>query len=162
VSVGPVDRDAATAAFFDAAAAGKFLLQQCPRGHYSEPPATQCTTCGSTALAFAPASGGASLVSWAVTWAAAEPDGESGAPVVGPPVVRPPVVRPPVVRPPVVRPTVVRPTVLVIAEFDEGPWWWSQLVDADPEELAVSARLVVGFAQPEAEHEPVPVFRLAR
>jgi uncharacterized protein len=147
VSVGPVDRDAATAAFFDAAAAGKFLLQQCPRGHYSEPPATQCTTCGSTALAFAPASGGASLVSWAVTWAAAEPDGESGAPVAGPPVVRPPV---------------VRPTVLVIAEFDEGPWWWSQLVDADPEELAVSARLVVGFAQPEAEHEPVPVFRLAR
>ncbi len=130
MSVGPVDRDAATAEFFDGAAAGAFLLRRCPSGHYSEPPAARCTTCGSSNLRWAPAAGGASLVSWAVTWATAEPGAEVGA------------------------------TVLVIAELDEGPWWWSQLVDADAA-LRVGTRLVIGFARAEGEHEAVPVFRLA-
>jgi len=131
MTVGPVDRDAATAEFFDAAAGGALLLRRCPRGHYSEPPAAQCTTCGSVDLASAPAAGGASLVSWAVTRTAAEPGGDAAA------------------------------TVLIIAELDEGPWWWSQLIDADPAELRVGARLRVAFVRPDAEHEAVPVFRLA-
>jgi uncharacterized protein len=131
VSVDPVDRDAATAEFFDAAAAGTFLLKRCPHGHYSEPPAARCTSCGSTSLDWAPAAGGASLVSWAVTWAAAGPGDQSS------------------------------PTVLVIAEFDEGPWWWSQLVDADPAALTTGTRLAVGFVRPDIEHEAVPVFRPA-
>jgi uncharacterized OB-fold protein len=127
MSVGPVDRDEATAEFFDAAARGVFLLRRCPAGHWSEPPAAQCTTCGSTALRWEAAAGGATLVSWAVTWAAAEPGPELAA------------------------------TVLVIAELDEGPWWWSQLTAADPAGLAVGDRLVISFAA-EAGHEPVPVF----
>jgi uncharacterized OB-fold protein len=125
MTVGPVDRDAATAEFFDGTAAGRLLLRRCDHGHYSEPTAQQCTTCGSLDLAWSPAGGGASLVSWAVTWSKEE-----------------------------------LPTVLVIAELDEGPWWWSQLTAADPGQLAVGTRLRVAFARPEAEHESVPVFEL--
>jgi uncharacterized OB-fold protein len=128
MSVGPVLRDEQTAEFFDGAAAGQFLLRCCPEGHFSEPAAAQCTTCGSTSLAWAPAAGGASLVSWAVTWGRAR-DGQ----------------------PP-------RRTLLVIAEFDEGPWWWTQLEDADPEALTVGLRLTVAFRRADGEHEVVPVF----
>src|ERR1700722_16143982 len=113
MSVGPVVRDAATAEFFDAAASGQFLLRRCGRGHLSEPQAAQCTTCASTELAWTPASGGATLVSWAVTWGRAAGGQQP------------------------------ERTVLVIAEFDEGPWWWSQLADADPAALSAGQRLAV-------------------
>ncbi|MGO8959626.1 MAG: Zn-ribbon domain-containing OB-fold protein [Streptosporangiaceae bacterium] len=118
MTVGAVARDDATAAFFDGTAAGRFLLRRCPDGHYSEPAAVQCTTCAATELGWEPASGGATLVSWAVVW------GET-------------------------------PTILVIAELDEGPWWWSQLTDpvAEP---AVGQRLQLAFAT--GEDETVPVF----
>ena len=66
-----------------------------------------------------------------MTWASAEPGAEAGA------------------------------TVLVIGELDEGPWWWSQLVDANPAALSVGARLAVGFDRAPGGHEAVPVFRLA-
>jgi uncharacterized OB-fold protein len=130
MTVGPVVRDAATAEFFDAAAAGKFLLRCCPAGHFSESPAAQCTTCGSTSLSWEAARGGAALVSWAIAWGRPT-DGES------------------------------QRTILVIAELDEGPWWWSQLVDADPANLAVGQRLRIEFRRLDSDHEAVPVFALA-
>jgi len=126
MTVGPVDRDDATAEFFDGTAAGRLLLRRCEHGHYSEPAVTQCTTCASLSLQWSPAGGSASLVSWAITWSKED-----------------------------------EPTVLVIAELDEGPWWWSQLTGADPAQLAVGARLRVAFARPDEEHEAVPVFELA-
>jgi uncharacterized OB-fold protein len=130
MTVGPVDRDEQTAAFFDGTAAGQLLLRRCPDGHYSEPQAAQCTTCGRLALEWAAASGGASLVSWAVSWF-----GDVA-------------------------------TVLVIAELDEGPWWWSQLAGAEPAGLSAGTRLRLAFARPdtgpgETAHEAVPVFELA-
>jgi uncharacterized protein len=131
VSVGPVSRDAATAEFFDGAAAGQFLLRRCPAGHFSEPPAQQCTTCASTDLSWAPATGGATLVSWTVVWGRPAGDAEP------------------------------ERTVLVIAELDEGPWWWSQLTGADPAGLAVGQRLRVEFQRAADDHEAVPVFGLA-
>ncbi len=127
MTVGPVDRDDATAEFFDGTAAGRLLLRRCERGHYSEPAAAMCTTCASMQLEWVPAAGGASLVSWTVT----RPPGGAAA-------------------------------VLVIAELDEGPWWWSQLLGADPAKLAVGLQLAVSFATADAEHEAVPVFELAR
>jgi uncharacterized protein len=131
VTVGPVDRDAPTAEFFDGAAAGHFLLRRCPHGHFSEPSSAACTTCASTDLSWMPAAGGATLVSWAVAWERASGD------------------------------TQPNRTVLVIGELDEGPWWWSQLVGADPASLAVGQRLRVEFRRAAAEHEAVPVFALA-
>jgi uncharacterized OB-fold protein len=134
VSVGPVARDAATAEFFEAAAAGQFLLRCCPSGHVSEPAAAQCTTCAATDLHWIPAGGGATLVSWAVTWSRPAAD------------------------------QTPRQTILVIGELDEGPWWWTQLAGdprATAAALTAGARLRVEFQRADAEHEAVPVFALA-
>jgi len=131
MTVGPVIRDEATAEFFDGTAAGQLLLRCCPAAHYSEPAAAQCTTCGVTELHWAPAAGGAALVSWAVTDAKAAAGEQS------------------------------KRTVLVIAELDEGPWWWSQLDGANADDLAVGLRLRVTFRRPSDEYEAVPVFVLA-
>jgi uncharacterized protein len=134
MSVGPVVRDEATAEFFDGTAAGRLLLRRCPAGHVSEPAAAQCTTCAATNLASVPAGGGATLVSWAVSWSRPA-EGEE-----------------------------TRKTVLVIGELDEGPWWWTQLVgDTEPDAaaLAPGRRLRIDFQRADAEHEAVPVFVLA-
>lgn len=130
MSVGPVLRDAATGEFFDGTADGQLLLRRCPAGHFSEPSAAQCTTCATTDLHWVPAAGGAMLVTWAVSWG-----------------------RPSAEQPPAA-------TVLVIGELDEGPWWWSQLADADPAQLAIGQRLRLEFRRADAEHEAVPVFVL--
>ena len=95
----------------------------------SEPSATTCTTCGSTGLRGVRAAGGATLVSWA---------GSHGRAARGEPAPR---------------------TVLVIAAFDEGPWWWAQLDDDLPgavaddgqDELTVGQRLRVEFRRPGGE-----------
>ena len=132
MSVGPVQRDEATAEFFDAAAAGQFLLRQCAEGHFSEPAAAACTTCGRTGLAWVPAAGGATLVSWAVSYA--RPAGDDPPPR----------------------------TILVIGQLDEGPWWWAQLADpSEGSKLAAGQRLRVEFRRAEPGYEPVPVFVLA-
>ena len=146
MSVGPVVRDEATAEFFDGTAAGQFLLRRCPAGHFSEPPAAQCTTCGATDLHWMPASGAATLVSWAVTWSRPAADKRQSR------------------------------TVLVIGELDEGPWWWGQLAgtgagdgeadDGVPERdgelrLNVGQALRIEFRRAGGEHEAVPVFVLA-
>ncbi|MGH3303157.1 MAG: Zn-ribbon domain-containing OB-fold protein [Streptosporangiaceae bacterium] len=131
MTVGPVARDAATAEFFGGTAAGQFLLRRCQAGHFSEPPAALCTTCASTDLGWAPATGGATLVSWTVVWG--RPSGD----------------------------TEPERSILVIGELAEGPWWWSQLVDADPASLAAGQRLRIEFRRAADEHEAVPVFVLA-
>jgi uncharacterized protein len=131
VTVGPVARDPATTEFFDGTAAGRFLLRCCPAGHFSEPQAAACTRCGRTHLGWAPAVGRATLVSWTVVWGRPSGDAEP------------------------------ERTILVIAELDEGPWWWSQLVDADSANLAVGQRLRIEFRRAGDEHEAVPVFALA-
>jgi uncharacterized OB-fold protein len=132
--VGPVQRDDATAEFFDGTAAGRFLLRRCPAGHVSEPAATQCTACPATDLEWVEAGGGATLVSWAVSWSRPSDGCEW------------------------------RRTVLVIGELDEGPWWWTQLAAdpvPDAAELAPGRRLRIEFQRADAEHEAVPVFVLA-
>lgn len=128
MTVGPVDRDAATAEFFDGTAAGRFLLRRCPAGHFSEPPAAACTTCASTDLSWAAAGGGGTLVSWTVVWGRPSSDSEPDR------------------------------TVLAIGELDEGPWWWSQLVGSDPASLTVGQRLRIEFRRAADELEAVPVF----
>ena len=114
--VGPVVRNEATTPFFDATARGEFLIRRCTKcGSASTPMAEQCPVCGSTALDWERAAGGASLVSWTVFHDPAA----DGAPE-----------------------TV---TVLAIAELDEGPWWWSLLADAEPGALRAGQRLCLDF-----------------
>lgn len=130
--VGPVTRDEATAEFFDGTAAGKFLLRKCEEcAAVSVPQAKQCGFCSSTRLTSQPAAGGASVVSWTVTHTKPDPAGNT------------------------------QTQVLVIAELDEGPWWWSQVVDADPAALRTGTRLRIGFERASDQSEYVPVFQLA-
>jgi|SRR6516162_674019 len=132
MTVGPVTRDAATAEFFDGTAAGQFLLRHCTAcGTLSAPQAAQCERCSSTALDWRPASGGATLVSWTVAHGKPDASGKT------------------------------HRTILGIAELAEGPWWWSQIVDADAAQLRVGALLRVGFKRHDGQHEAVPVFALA-
>ncbi|MCW2548761.1 MAG: hypothetical protein JWN96_3221 [Mycobacterium sp.] len=77
MAVGPFARDAETAEFLDGTATGEFLLRHCPNGHFSEPAADCCTTCGSPELEYRAASGRGRLVSWAVTHGRAEDGGAS-------------------------------------------------------------------------------------
>ena len=134
MTVGPVTRDAATAEFFDGTAAGQFLLRHCTDcDALSAPQAAQCERCCSTALDWRPASADATLVSWTVAHGrAAGPARDASG-------------------------TASR-TVLGIAELAEGPWWWSQIVDADPARLHAGTPLRISFRRYDAQHEAVPVF----
>ncbi len=129
--VAPVIRDDETAPFLEGTAQGQFLLRYCPHDHASSPHAHVCDTCGAGGLIWMPASGAASVVSWAVV-----PGRPSDA---GP----------------------GNPTVLVVAELAEGPWWWSQVTGADPHELSTGACLTISFEQAGEEHESIPIFVLA-
>jgi uncharacterized OB-fold protein len=129
--VGPVSRDDDTAAFFDGTARGQFLLPRCRQGHASSPHARQCDTCGATELRLQPASGDATVVSWAVVPARPTEDGPGS------------------------------PTVLAVAELAEGPWWWSNITDANSEEVTVGTPLRIAFERHSNQHETVPVFTIA-
>jgi uncharacterized protein len=128
-----VGRDETTAAFFDGTAHGQFLIRRCvPFGHASRPQARLCRVCGRSDLRWEPASGRARLVSWAVVPVRRrQPDEPPG-----------------------------EPTVVAVAELDEGPWWWSQVVGADPASLAAGMRLRVVYQRAEGG-EAVPVFEPA-
>jgi uncharacterized OB-fold protein len=130
---GPVARNGATAAFFDGTARGELLLMRCrPHHHWNRPQAERCATCDSTELEPAPASGRARLVSWSVV----HPRPRDGV-APGP------------------------PSVPAIVEMEEGPWWWTQLVDVDPATLRDGEELEVVFERPEGS-ESVPVFTPAQ
>ena len=133
MSVGPVQRDEATAEFFDGAAAGQFLLRQCAEGHFSEPAAAACTACGRDRAGLGP--GGGRRHAGELGGQLERASGDAPAPR----------------------------TVLVIGELDEGPWWWAQLRRRRPEaaELAAGQRLRVEFRRADGEYEAVPVFVLA-
>jgi hypothetical protein len=132
MTVGPVARDEATAEFFDGTARGEFLLGLCSSCQaISAPQARQCETCGSTGLGVLPAGGGAAVVSWAVSHRRPDETGNT------------------------------HPLVLVIAELDEGPWWWSQVTDADPDDIEVGTRLRIAYERAGDDYEFVPVFHLA-
>jgi uncharacterized OB-fold protein len=130
MTVGPVSRNEATESFFDGTDRGVFLLRRCPDGHFSRPQAGSCEVCGSEDLEDAPASGRARLVSWVVVPARPVPGDE------GPPPA---------------------PAMPAIVELEEGPWWWTSLVDADPARLTDGHPLEVRFERPEGS-EAVPVF----
>lgn len=134
MATGAVDRDEATAEFFEAAARGTFLLRRCQIcATWCEPQVLTCHACGSTALGWCASSGTATLVSWTIVHGRAKAGDASAA------------------------------TVLVIGQFDEGPWWWAQLGGVDPAsaaELVVGQRLRIGF-EAHGDHETVPVFELA-
>ncbi len=126
---GPVDRDAATATFFDAAARKELVVRACRAGHLSPPEALSCTTCRDDVLTWsAPLSGDATLMTWIVVHARPGADGAT---------------------PP--------PRIAAAVELAEGPWVTTGLVHVEPSTLHAGLPLRVHFIRP-ADSEAYPVF----
>ena len=54
-------------------------------------------------------------------------------------------------------------TVVGIVQFDEGPWWWGEFADADPDRDLTAAAVTVSFVNSgDADRDEwIPQFRLA-
>lgn len=132
MSVNAVQRDEATATFFDFANRGEFLVHVCGNcGTVAGPQQASCPACRSTDLDEGTGRGQATLVSWTVA--------HTRRPHGGPDDV----------------------TVLAIGQLAEGPWWWTQLLDADPSDLRLGQPLRIDYERPDGS-EAVPVFRIAK
>ena len=128
----PVARDPETAEFLDGTAAGEFRLRRSRTTGEYLAPQEYADSTGSTDLEWVPAAGAGRLVSWAV---------QRGKPVDG-----------------------IQPveSVVAIVELDEGPWWWTELLDAEPAELREGLSVHVEFVKPDGSDETLPVFRVSR
>lgn len=84
----PVERDERSAEFFDAAAQGTLVYQLCGNCGYAQLPigagtnGPRCRRCGRNELAWTPASGAATLISWTSS-PVRTAEGTSPGPVVG-------------------------------------------------------------------------------
>jgi uncharacterized OB-fold protein len=128
-----VARDRASEAFFDAAARGELLVQQCLQCATVLPPeARTCHACGSVDLGPTVVSGSGRLISWVVVAQAPIPALKGAVPYVS-----------------------------AVVELDEGPWLMVRLVGSG--EPAVDSRVRVDFVRSGSEDEPgelLPVFRI--
>jgi uncharacterized OB-fold protein len=129
-----IERDDASAAFFDAAARGVLLLRRCPGcGAVYAPNRQRCRDRDD--LEWAEASGEGVLVTWAVDHqdpldpSLAGPDGHT--------------------------------SVFGFVELAEGPWLQVPIVDTDPVELRAGLPMVVRFLRP-GGGEAIPVAAPAR
>ncbi|MGA7833911.1 MAG: OB-fold domain-containing protein [Acidimicrobiales bacterium] len=131
MAVGRITRDDLTAEFFDGTARGEFLLRYCVDCGAVSTPRVQQCHVCNSTNLDWRTASGEARI---VSWTVNHPK-----PSIDP----------------------VPPQIVVIAEFEEGPWWWSELQEADPAQLSVGARLTVGFERESESSEFVPVFRLA-
>lgn len=68
MEIGILRRDGRTDPFFDGTAAGRLVIKRCePCDRWYSPDQADCPGCGSADLAWAPAAGTATLVTWTVT-----------------------------------------------------------------------------------------------
>ena len=125
-----VERDEASAEFFDAAARGTLLIRRCPVcGTQWAPARTRCPA--GHALEWTEASGRAVLVTWAVEHEApldpalATPSGDTSA--------------------------------FGYVELDEGPWLQVPIVGVDPASLRAGISMQVCFIRP-GDGEALPAF----
>jgi hypothetical protein len=118
------------APFLEAAAAGTLLVQGCTAcDHAQLPPRRVCACCGSQALEWTPASGGARLESYAVLH-----------------------------RAPTDAHRALLPYVYALVTLDEGPRIVTEIVDREPGGLRIGQRLRVRFRALEGDEQPWPVF----
>ena len=127
---GPVvDRDEASAPFFDAARDGRLVIRRCAAcRRLLSPQATSCGACGGSDLDWVQARGDARLVTWAVVHRAPHDAFVDQVPYVA-----------------------------GYVRLAEGPWLPTRLVDVDPEELRAGMPMRVAFVHP-PEGESYPVF----
>lgn len=127
-----VERDEASAAFYDAAARGELLMQRGPSGTVLPPEARTDPASGSADLEPVVVSGEGTLVSWVVVHQAPLPALAAAVPYVS-----------------------------AVVELAEGPWLMVRLVVDDPADLRAGAQVRVRFVPSGSEEEPgevLPVF----
>ena len=125
-----VERDEASAGFFDAAAEGRLAVRRCPAGDgLFAPEVRRCPRCGA-ATEWTAVSGRGRLVSWAIVHRSPHP---AFAQLV--------------------------PFATAVVELEEGPWLHARLDVDDPSRLAAGAPVVVAFQRP-PDGESVPFFVL--
>jgi uncharacterized protein len=123
-----VQRDEASAGFFEGTAQGVLVLRHCTNcGRFGPPPVTRCRACHSTALEWRPSEGRGTLVTWTAVHGRPDPDG------------------------------VAAPAVLGIVELAEGPWMTTRLVEVEGRDLHAGQAFQVQFVRPEGG-EALPVF----
>src|SRR5947208_2169381 len=126
----PVERDEASAGFFDAAAHGRLAVRRCATGDgLFAPEVARCPRCG-RATEWITVSGGGRLVTWTVVHRSPHP---ALAEVV--------------------------PYVTAVVELAEGPWLHTRLAVDDASRLAAGLPVAVAFARP-SDGESVPYFVL--
>ena len=126
----PVDRDEASAGFFDAAAHGRLAVRRCATGDgLFAPEVARCPRCG-RATGWITVSGRGRLVTWTVVHRSPHP---ALAEVV--------------------------PYVTAVVELTEGPWLRTRLAVEDASSLAPGSPVAVAFARP-PDGESVPYFVL--
>jgi len=124
-----LQRDAASAAFFDALHAGFLLLKRCvAQGHVCAPDALACPSCAGTEFEDIPAKGTGIVITWGVVHARLGTAGASPA-----------------------------ETVIGIVELDEGPWLHSALVGLDPATLRAGTPVKMEIRR-SPDSEPMYVF----
>lgn len=129
--LGSVRADDQAAPFLDGAGRGEFMLRRCRNcAAHGGPQEEACPACGSVEVDWVAAGGGARLVSWSVVY---------GRDHDGTPSPR---------------------SIVAIAELDEGPWWWSQVVGAEPDQMHTGCRLTITFAESPSGYS-LPVFGVA-
>jgi uncharacterized OB-fold protein len=130
--LGVLRRDGRGDAFFDGAAAGRLMVKRCDScDRWFAPDASGCPGCGGEELAWAPATGRAALVSWAVSHGRPRDDG-----------------------------TVPPPALLALVELAEGPWLHTRLYGIDAGTLSEGLPLTATFEH-SGEGEAYLVFRPA-
>jgi uncharacterized protein len=123
-----VERDEASADFFDAAARGELLVRRCPHsGDVLGPQARACPSCGSADLEPFTASGRGALVSWAVVHQAPVPSLAAAVPYL-----------------------------TGVVELDEGAWLLVRLVECDGRELRAGTPVSVRFLPSGAPDDQPP------
>jgi hypothetical protein len=132
MSARAVQRDEASAPFFDAAATGTLLVKACPACSQAALwDRARCPRCASGDLEWRRASGAGTLVSWNVEHAKPAAPGEAG-----------------------------QTAIFGLVELEEGGWAQARLVDVGVAELHEGLALRVAFLRP-GDGELIPVFRPA-
>ena len=131
-SLAPVERDDASAVFFDATAQSRLLLRNCSEcAHVRGPEVPMCTECLSESFDWFDAAGTGHLESWVVVHSRAGADG-----------------------------VVPAPRIIATVELTEGPWMIGALIGIDSDDIIGSLPVVVAFECP-PDSESIPVFRPA-
>ena len=128
-SLPPIQRDEASAEFFDAAAEGRLVVRRCDDcGHVRAPEVPMCTQCLSESFGWIDTAGTGHVESWVVLHSRAGADGVAPA-----------------------------PRVVATVELTEGPWMVAALHGIEPGGVRVAMAVRVAFERPEGS-EPIPVF----